>query len=191
MRVADIMTRHVEFIEADATVQDAVILMGELDVGALPVGSPEDLKGVVTDRDILYRAVAEGKDPRRTRIMDVATRLVFTCRPDDPLTGALDLMASHNIRRLPVVDEGAGVVGWLTLSDVSRRLLVDSEVVQQGLRDLTDRLGGDDAAGDAAATTDPTPPPPVRRMNGSAAPDFPPAPGRAGAAPPDSRDSGG
>ena len=146
MKVADFMTRHVEFIEPDATIQDAVILMGELDVGALPLGSPTDLKGVITDRDVLYRVVAEGKDVKRTRVAEVATRLVFTCHPDDTLVAAMDLMASHNIRRLPVVEEGAGIVGWLTLSDVSRRLLVESEVVQKGLRDLTDRLDGDASA---------------------------------------------
>jgi CBS domain-containing protein len=69
----------------------------------------------------------------------VATKLVFTCRADDALTSAMDLMASHNIRRLPVT-ENEQVVGWLTLSDLSRRLLVDSEVVQNGLRDLTEAL---------------------------------------------------
>jgi CBS domain-containing protein len=136
MRVADVMTRHVEFIEPDATAQDAASLMGELDVSALPLGTPEDLKGVVTDRDLLYRVVAEGRDPKQTRLIDVATRLVFTCREDDPLTTAMDLMASHNIRRLPVTEDQR-VVGWLTLSDLSRRLLVDSEVVQNGLKDLT------------------------------------------------------
>ncbi len=146
MRVADVMTRHVEFIEPDATAQDAASLMGELDVSALPLGTPDDLKGVVTDRDLLYRVVAEGLDPKRTRLMDVATRLVFTCREDDPLATAMDLMAAHNIRRLPVTEDGR-VVGWLTLSDLSRRLLVDSEVVQNGLKDLTDALG-DPARGD-------------------------------------------
>jgi CBS domain-containing protein len=145
MKVADFMTRHVEFIEPDATIQEAVILMGELDVSALPLGSPADLKGIITDRDILYRVVAEGKDPKRTRVVEVATRLVFTCRPDDPLITAMDVMASHNIRRLPVAEEGAGIVGWLTLSDVSRRLLVESEIVQNGLRDLTDRFDGEGA----------------------------------------------
>jgi CBS domain-containing protein len=146
MKVTDFMTRHVEFIEPDATIQEAVILMGELDVSALPLGSPADLKGIITDRDILYRVVAEGKDPKRTRVVEVATRLVFTCRPDDPLITAMDVMASHNIRRLPVAEEGAGIVGWLTLSDVSRRLLVESEIVQNGLRDLTDRFDGEGAA---------------------------------------------
>jgi CBS domain-containing protein len=139
MKISDLMTRHVEFIEPDATAQDAASLMGELDVSALPVGSPEELKGVITDRDLLYRVVAEGKDPRRTRVSEVATKLIFTCRADDSLTTAMDLMASHNIRRLPVL-ENERVVGWLTLSDLSRRLLLDSEVVQNGLKDLTDTL---------------------------------------------------
>jgi len=141
MRVSDLMTRHVEFIEPDATAQDTASLMGELDVSALPLGTAEDLRGIITDRDLLYRVVAEGKDPRRTRILDVATKLVFTCRADDPLTTAMDLMASHNIRRLPVTENGR-IVGWLTLSDLSRRLLVESEVVQNGLRDLTEGLRG-------------------------------------------------
>jgi CBS domain-containing protein len=140
MRVADVMTRHVEFVDPNASAQDAAALMGELDVSALPLGSPEDLAGVITDRDLLYRVVAEGRDPKRTRVWDVATKLVFTCRVDDPLTAAMDLMASHNIRRLPVL-EGERVAGWLTLSDLSRRLLLDSDVVQKGLKDLTEGLG--------------------------------------------------
>lgn len=149
MRVADVMTRHVEFIGPDATAQEAASLMGELDVSALPIGSSDDLKGVVTHRDLLYRVVAEGKDPTRTRIQDVATKLVFACRAEDPITTAMDLMASHNIRRLPVTGDDR-IIGWLTLSDVSRRLLVDSEVVQNGLRDLTDRL-------DAPESVEPSP----------------------------------
>ena len=142
MKVSELMSRHVEFIEPDATVQDAAALMGELDVSALPVGTAEDLKAVITDRDILYRVVAEGKDPRRTTVLQVATRTVFSCKPDDTLTVAMDLMASQNLRRLPVIDDGERVVGWLTLSDVSRHLLVGSEVVQTALHDMTDRIAG-------------------------------------------------
>ncbi len=145
MRVADLMTRHVEFIEPNASTQDAASLMGELDVSALPLGSPEELRGIITDRDLLYRVVAEGKDPKRTRVLEVATKLVFTCRADDPLTVAMDLMASHNIRRLPVTEDER-VVGWLTLSDLSRRLLIESEVVQNGLRELTEPLRNAEAA---------------------------------------------
>lgn len=141
MQVAELMTRHVEFIEPDASVRAAATLMGELDVSALPVGGPGNLVGIVTDRDLLYRVLAEGRHPERTSVGEVATRLVFTCRAGDELTLAMDLMASHNIRRLPVVDEGSRtVIGWLTLSDLSRHLLVESSVVQEALTALTERL---------------------------------------------------
>jgi CBS domain-containing protein len=142
MKVADLMAEHVEFIDPDATVQDAAALMGELDVSALPVGTQDELKGVITDRDILYRLVAEGKDPRRIRVIQIATQIVFSCRADDEVSVAMDIMAAQNVRRLPVLDEGKRVIGWLTLSDVSRRLLLESNVVQSALHDLTDRLGG-------------------------------------------------
>jgi len=140
MNVSDVMTRHVEFIDPEATAQEAAALMGELDVSALPLGTAQELRGVVTDRDLLYRVVAEGRDPKRTKVSEIATRLVFTCRADDTLAAAMDLMASHNVRRLPVIDGSDNVVGWLTLSDLSRRLLVDSGVVQNGLKDLTENL---------------------------------------------------
>jgi CBS domain-containing protein len=142
MKVADLMTRHVEFIEPNATVQDAAALMGELDVSALPIGTAEDLKGIITDRDILYRLVAEGKDPRRTTVLQIGSKLIFSCRAEDSLTAAMDLMASQNVRRLPVLDDAQRVVGWLTLSDLSRHLLVESGLVQAALREATDRLGG-------------------------------------------------
>ena len=133
------MASHVEFIEPDATVQDAASLMGELDVSALPIGTSQRLEGVITDRDILYRVVAEGRDPRRTTVLQVATRQIFTCGPDDPLDSAMNLMASQNVRRLPVVNEAQRVIGWLTLSDLSRHLLVESEVVQNALTQLQRR----------------------------------------------------
>ena len=143
MKVGDLMTSHVEFIDPDATVQDAAALMGELDVSALPIGTAESLKGIITDRDILYRLVAEGKDPRRTSVLQIASKVIFSCRPDDALSAAMDLMASQNVRRLPVLDEAQRIVGWLTLSDLSRHLLVESEVVQSALRELPERAAGE------------------------------------------------
>src|SRR3954452_239883 len=124
MKVSDLMIRHVEFIEPEASVEDAAAFMGELNVSALPIGTAEDLKGIITDRDILYRLVAEGKDPRRTPVMQIASEAMFSCRPEDDLTIAMDLMASQNVRRLPVLDDAQRVIGWLTLSDLSRHLLV-------------------------------------------------------------------
>ncbi|MDB5862776.1 MAG: hypothetical protein JWO70_582, partial [Betaproteobacteria bacterium] len=121
-------------------VQDAASLMGELDVSALPIGTADELKGVITDRDILYRVVAEGKDPRRTQVLQVATKTIFSVKPEDPIAAAMDLMASQNVRRLPVLDDAQRVIGWITLSDLSRHLLVESEVMQGALKALTDTV---------------------------------------------------
>jgi CBS domain-containing protein len=143
MKVADLMAKNVEFVDPYVSVQEAASMMGELDVGALPVGTAENLQGVITDRDILYRVVAEGKDPRRTQVAHVATKTIFSCTPEDPVSTAMDLMASQNVRRLPVVDEAKHVVGWITLSDLSRHLLVANEVVQKALREITDTVAKD------------------------------------------------
>jgi CBS domain-containing protein len=137
MKVGDLMTRHVEFLPGNASARDAAELMGELDVGALPVGTPEEVLGVVTDRDILYRVVAEGLAsdvPAR----DVASRPVIGCGADDTLQAAMDLMATHHIRRLAIRDVEGRVVGWITLSDLARHLLVEHGPVQEALRSLTE-----------------------------------------------------
>jgi CBS domain-containing protein len=142
MRVGELMTRHVEFIPPDATAREAAELMGELDVGALPVGSPEEVVGIVTDRDILYRVVAEGLGPD-VAVRDVASRPVIGCGADDTLQAAMDLMAAHGIRRLAVRDAEGGVVGWITLADLARHLLVENGPVQAALREMTE--AGDQA----------------------------------------------
>ena len=137
-RVADFMSTDVEFIAADATVQDAAVLMGEIEVGALPVGSPDRLEGVVSDRDILYRLVARGRDPAAVAVREVMSRPVVSCRSTDKIRTAMDLMAANHVRRLAVTNEGGTVVGWLTLADLSRRLLVDQPAVQSALQAVTE-----------------------------------------------------
>lgn len=146
MRVGEIMARYVEFIPAEAPVSEAAELMGELDVGALPVGTPEDLQGVVTDRDILYRIVAKGLNSADVTVGAIATRPVIGCGEEDSLQDAMNLMAAHHIRRLAVRDDGGRVIGWLTLGDVARHLLVDRGSVQAVLRDLTEGHEAEPAA---------------------------------------------
>ena len=137
MRVEEVMSREVEFVAPDASVKEAAELMGELEVGALPVGDAAAPQGVLTDRDILYRVVAEGRDPVATRVREVMSSPVIACGAGDTVQAALDLMAAHHIRRLAVRD-GGRVVGWITLSDLSRRLLLDSEALQRALRGITE-----------------------------------------------------
>ena len=135
--VSEIMAKALEFIGPDATVQEAATLMGELDVGALPVGAAEDLLGILTDRDILFRVVAEGGDSTRVRVREVMSSSVFSCRDTDSLATAMDIMGAYHVRRLPVLDEAKHVVGWLTLSDVSRRLLLETDTIRNALGELS------------------------------------------------------
>jgi CBS domain-containing protein len=138
LRVDEVMSGDVEFIAGEASVKEAAELMGELEVGALPVGSADALQGVVTDRDILYRLVAAGRDPGATLVRDIMSAPVVTCRPEDSVQAAMDLMAAHHARRLAVCDPSGKVTGWITLSDLSRRLLLDAEALQASLRELTE-----------------------------------------------------
>lgn len=137
MKIADVMARHVDFIEAGATVQDAARMMAEMDVGALPVGRPEALEGILTDRDIILRVVALGVDSQAARVADVMSTMVFSCREEDSVEVALDLMSARHVRRLPVLNAAGGVVGWVALSDISRRLLLESDVMRSALQEIS------------------------------------------------------
>jgi CBS domain-containing protein len=141
MKVAEIMTRTVEFISSAATVREAAELMGELDVGGLPAGSEDRIEGIVTDRDILYRVVASGLDPGRVRVREVLSRPVVACNEDDTIAAAMDMMAANHIRRMPVRDANGRVSGWITLADLARKLLVDSDTLQDTLRAMTEPEG--------------------------------------------------
>lgn len=140
MRVGDLMARYVEFVPVGASVREVAELMGDLDLGALPVGTPEAIEGVVTDRDILYRVVAAGRGPD-TPVGEVASRPVIGCGEEDTLQAAMDLMASHHIRRLAVRDGEGRVVGWITMADLARHLLVESGSLQSALREATEAPG--------------------------------------------------
>lgn len=138
MRIAEVMSREVEFIAPEASVQEAAELMGELEVGAIPVGDARNPQGVVTDRDILYRVVAAGRDPVSTRVREVMSRPMVACGEDDTVQAAMDLMAAHHIRRLAVRDAEGRVTGWVTLTDLSRRLLLENEALQGALRQISE-----------------------------------------------------
>ena len=140
VKVADLMTRHVEFIDGEAPVREAAELMGVLDVGSLPVGTADRLEGILTDRDILYRVVARGLDPSSVRVREVASRPVIACGEDDAVDAAMDLMAAHHVRRLPVRTAAGRVVGWITLADLARQLLVGSDPLQIALRSLAEPM---------------------------------------------------
>lgn len=139
MKISEIMTSGTEFLDGGATIREAAEMMGELDVGALPIGSAEEILGVITDRDILYRLVARGLDATATTAAEIMTTPVIACDVDDTVSGVMDAMASHHIRRMPVQDARGRVVGWVTLADLSRKLLLDSGALQGFMHALTEK----------------------------------------------------
>ena len=133
MLVSEIMSSAVEFVSPDADIRELAVLMGELDVGALPVGGPDDLQGIITDRDVLFRVVAEARDSLGAKVREVMSATVFTCKETDTLAEAMDLMAGYQIRRLPVLDAEDRVVGVVTLTDIARRILADDAAIDAAI----------------------------------------------------------
>jgi CBS domain-containing protein len=116
--VKDAMTPGVKTATPSLSLSDAAKLMKQEDVGSVPVVDGERLIGMLTDRDIVVRGIAGGSDPQAVTAGDIASRDIVTVRPDDDLDEALRLMAQHQVRRLPVVDEGH-LVGVLAQADVA------------------------------------------------------------------------
>jgi CBS domain-containing protein len=121
-KARDIMTGGVECVDENESVQEAARKMRDLDVGALPIcGGDNRLQGMLTDRDITIRVVAEGRDPAATRAGELATGEVVTIGADDPVDEILRTMKQYQVRRLPVID-GHDLVGVVSQADVARNI---------------------------------------------------------------------
>ena len=119
MKVRDAMHKSAEWVEATTSVQTIAKKMRDLDVGAIPIGENDRLIGMVTDRDITLRAVAEGKDAGKLTARDVMSKGIVFCRDSEDVEDAVRIMEQKQIRRLPVLDENKRMVGMLSLGDVS------------------------------------------------------------------------
>jgi CBS domain-containing protein len=119
----DIMTPDCKCIGETDSVLDAAQRLAELDIGAMPIcGEDNRLKGMVTDRDIVVKVLARGKDPASTRMSELATQSeVVTIGADDPVEEILRTMTEHKVRRLPVID-GHDCVGMVSQADVATNL---------------------------------------------------------------------
>ncbi|MFL5967672.1 MAG: CBS domain-containing protein [Gaiellaceae bacterium] len=118
--IRDIMTSNPSTIEPDNSIVEAARIMKQQDAGVVPVTENGRLTGMVTDRDIAIRVVAEGKDPQSTTVREVASTDLVTVDPQQDLDEALRLMAQHQVRRLPVVEEDGRLVGVVAQADVAR-----------------------------------------------------------------------
>ncbi|HEY2980702.1 MAG TPA: CBS domain-containing protein [Anaerolineales bacterium] len=124
-KCSEVMTRDpVCCLPTDPATKAARLMMSE-DIGSIPVIENEksrSLVGIVTDRDLALKILAQGRDPKTTKVQDVMTREVVTCHQEDDLQVALDEMAEYQLRRIPVVDDDYRVIGIIAQADVATRV---------------------------------------------------------------------
>jgi CBS domain-containing protein len=125
MKCSEVMTDNPVCCLPNDSVSRAARVMRREHIGPVPVGSDErtkDLIGIVTDRDLAIKVVAESRDPNRTTVADVMTHTIVVCREDDDLSSAIAAMEEYQIRRIPVIDQGGRLVGVISQQDVTIRV---------------------------------------------------------------------
>jgi CBS domain-containing protein len=130
--VSDVMTRDPVTVSTDTTLVDTARLMRDRDIGPVVVVDSDTVRGIVTDRDIVVRAVADGADPSSVSTGDICTSDVATVSPGDSLQDAVQLMEQRNVRRLPVVEDGR-LVGIVAMGD----LAVEGELPESAIADIS------------------------------------------------------
>jgi predicted transcriptional regulator len=120
MKVKDAMHKGVDWVNPDTPITEIAKLMKEHDIGCIPIGEDDKLIGMVTDRDIVCKGLANGKfDPGRAKASDVMTEGIHCCREDDDLAKAVHHMETLKVRRLPVINRNKRMVGMISLGDIS------------------------------------------------------------------------
>ena len=119
MKVSDIMTRDVHLLSPEQTIREAASIMADIDAGALPVGDDDRLVGMITDRDIVVRAIAQGKS-LDTKVADIMSKEMLYCFDTDGIDAVARNMAKAQVRRLPVVNHAKRLVGIVSLGDLAR-----------------------------------------------------------------------
>ena len=121
MKVKDAMHKGVDWVNPDTPITEIAKLMREHDIGCIPIGEDDHLVGMVTDRDIVCKGLANGKfDAGRAVARDVMSEGIHCCREDDDLAKAIHHMETLQVRRLPVINKSKRMVGMISLGDVSR-----------------------------------------------------------------------
>lgn len=125
MKVKDMMHKGVEYVAPNATLQQVAKKMKDFDVGAILVCEGGKPIGMVTDRDIAIRALANGKDVSKLAAKDVMSKKVISCRDTEEAEDAIRIMEKNKVRRLPVLNEALKLVGMVSLGDISHALSQD------------------------------------------------------------------
>ena len=124
-KCSDVMTKDVVTGTSQTTIVEAARLMKSEDIGPLLIVDNEQsrtLVGIITDRDIVVKAIADGKDPKTTPVGEVMSKKLVTCRADDDVDVAMKAMAQFQLRRIPVVEENMMLVGIISQADVATRV---------------------------------------------------------------------
>ena len=129
MKISEIMTPNPDVIDPNASIREAAKRMRDDNVGALPICENGRLIGMVTDRDIVMRAVAEDRTPSQTTVRDVMSERIIYCFDDDDIESAARCMAEHQIRRVPVLNRDKRLVGIVSLADLARTGEEDCEAM--------------------------------------------------------------
>lgn len=145
MRVEQIMTRQVRSCSSQDTLATAAQLMWQHDCGCLPVctaDAPGRVAGVITDRDICMSALFNGRPLHELNVLDAMSRQLWTCRPEDSLAAAEQIMRQSQIRRLPVIDDQGLLIGMVSLADIAREAAQENTVPKRQVTEVevTDTL---------------------------------------------------
>jgi len=124
----DVMTANPTTVSEKDSIRDAARIMASEDTGVVPVVDGRKVIGIVTDRDIVVRFVAEGKDPANAKVNECMTKSVRSVKEDTPVTEVLSMMSSAQIRRVPVVNASDELVGIVSIGDISTETNQDSKV---------------------------------------------------------------
>ena len=129
IRCREIMTSSVQTATRDMTLQAAAIMMRDGDMGSIPVVEGGKLVGIVTDRDIVVRSIADGKDAN-SPVGDAMTTEIFSVRPDDFVFEAIRLMGDKQVRRVPVVDQSGALAGIIAMADIALEMEDEREIAE-------------------------------------------------------------
>jgi|tagenome__1003787_1003787.scaffolds.fasta_scaffold20413184_1 CBS domain-containing protein len=151
MKVRDVMTSEVATANADTTLEEIATMMKSEDTGAIPVVEEDELLGLITDRDIVIRCVAEGRDPAEVSAEDILSENLEVVDPETDVQEALDIMGRHQIRRLPVVEDGT-LVGMVSLGDLAVKQS-DEQDTGEALKDVSKGVKGARRAAQPVRTT--------------------------------------
>jgi CBS domain-containing protein len=139
MQVQEIMRANVHMADPNITIREAARRMRANNIGALPIGENDRLIGMVTDRDIVVRAIAENRSPADTTVREVMSEGICYCFEDDDVARAAQVMAKYQVRRLPVIDRNKRLVGFVALADLGRLEHTAAQSALKGISESTDK----------------------------------------------------